>query len=76
MHTPVFSVVRRTPTAFEADMLIEALRSNGFHPLDLATASHFSLAGADIAFHIEVPTNELVAARKFFEQLDNGRNRK
>ena len=52
-------------------MLIASLRSAGLHPLDLNTASHFSLAGAEIEFHIEVPTEELAAARDLLEGCDD-----
>jgi hypothetical protein len=40
-------------------MPIAALRSAGLHPLALDTASHFSFAGADISYHIELPTSEV-----------------
>lgn len=52
-------------------MLITYMRSAGLHPLELNTSSHFSLAGADIAFRIEVPTNELSAAREFLTSHDD-----
>lgn len=64
MNTPTFSVVRTARTAIEADMLIAQLRTSGLHPLDLQTASHISLGGADVSFHVEVPTEELEAARE------------
>lgn len=63
MNTPAFSVARTARTAIEADMLIALLRTSGLHPLELQTASHISLGGADVSFHIEVPTEELSAAR-------------
>ena len=46
-------------------MLIAAMRSAGLHPLALDSASaldaasHFSFAGADISYHIELPTSEV-----------------
>lgn len=64
-------MVRTTRTAIEADLLIAGLRSAGLHPLDLDTASHFSLAGADVSFHIEVPTSEVSAAREFLKSQDD-----
>ena len=67
MNTPAFSLVRTVRTAVEADMLITFMRNAGLHPLDLNTSSHFSLAGADVEFRIEVPTEELNAAREFFK---------
>ena len=51
-------------------MLIAALRGQGLHPLDLETAGHFSLAGAEIAFQVQVPTVEVGAAREFLEAFD------
>jgi hypothetical protein len=71
MNNPAFSVVRTVRTAVEADMLIAFMRSAGLHPLDLVTSSHISLAGADIAFHIEVPTDELNQAREFLGSQDD-----
>jgi hypothetical protein len=70
METPEFSVVRTTRTAIEAGMVIAALRSQGHHPLDLETAEHFSLAGAEIAFRVQVPTGEMAEARQFLDTLD------
>jgi hypothetical protein len=70
MNAPAFSVVRTVRTQAEAEMLISFLRSAGLHPLDLDTSSHFSLAGADISFHIEVPTTELEPARELLKSHD------
>jgi hypothetical protein len=67
MNAPSFSVVRTVRTAAEADMLIAFLRSEGLHPLDINTSAHFSLAGAEIDFPIEVPTEELEAARELLK---------
>ena len=67
MNAPAFSVIRTTQTAIEAEMLIAELRCAGFHPLELDTASHFSLAGADMSFHIEVPTTEANEARALLD---------
>jgi hypothetical protein len=65
MNAPAFSVVKTTRTAIEADLLIAAMRGEGLHPLDLQTAGHFSLAGTDVSFHIQVPSVELAAAGEF-----------
>ena len=70
MNTPAFSVVRTTRTAIEADLLIAAMRSEGLHPLDLQTAGHFSLAGTDVSFHIQVPTAELAEVGEFLKVYD------
>ena len=74
MNAPAISVVRTVRTAVEADMLITFMRSAGLHPLDLNTSSHFSLAGVDIEFRIEVPTEELKAAGDFLNGYDDSVN--
>ncbi len=71
MNTPAFSVVRTVRTAFEADMLVAFLRTEGLHPIDINTSAHFSLAGAEIDFPIEVPTEELEAARELLKGYDH-----
>jgi hypothetical protein len=71
MNEPAFSVIRTTRTAIEADLLIASLRSAGFHPSDLDTTPHFSLAGVDVSYHIEVPTAESSAAREFLRSHDS-----
>ena len=63
MYTPAFSVAQTSATAIDADLRIAALRSAGFHPLDLDTASNFTTAFTDIAYRISVPTDELSAAK-------------
>lgn len=70
MNTPAFSVARTTRTAIEADLLISALRSEGLHPLDLQTAGHISLGGADVSYHIQVPTSELDQVAEFLKAYD------
>ena len=52
-------------------MLIAVLRGAGFHPVDLVTSAHFSLAGADIAFRVEVPTSEASEAVEFLDAHDS-----
>jgi len=71
MSASAFSVIRTTRTAIEADLLIAVLRSNGLHPLDLNTAAHFSFAGTDVSYHVEVPTPEAKEAKKFLQALEN-----
>ena len=71
MNIPAFSVAKSSRTEAEAQMLIASMRSAGLHPLDLATASHFSLAGAETEFQIEVPTEELNAARELLQGHDD-----
>ncbi len=52
-------------------MLITFMRSEGLHPLDISLSSHFSLAGAGIEFPIQVPTEELDAARALLKGNDD-----
>ncbi len=70
MNAPTFTTVRTARTLIEADMLSAVLRQEGLHPLELGTAAHFSLAGAEIEYPIQVPTAEMVAARKILESCD------
>lgn len=70
MYTPAFSVAQTSATAIDADLRIAALRSAGFHPLDLDTASNFTMAFTDIAYRISVPTDELSAAKDFLNSFD------
>ena len=67
MSTPAFTVVRTARTAVEAEMMIAALRAAGLHPVDLNRSSHFTLAGADVSFHHEAPTEEAEEARDFLK---------
>ena len=71
MNPPAFSVVRTVRTAVQADMLISFLRGEGLHPNDINTSAHFSLAGAEIDFPIEVPTEELDAAQELLKAYDS-----
>jgi hypothetical protein len=64
MNAPDFTVIRTTRTAIEADLMIAALRSSGLNPRDLETMSHFSLAGADVSYYVEVPASEVAAAKE------------
>lgn len=65
MEISAFTTVYSTRTSIEADALIAALRAAGFHPSDLEMSSHFSVAGMEPGFYIEVPTSEAEAAREF-----------
>jgi len=71
MKTPVFSVLRTTQTTSEADLLIAAMRIAGLHPLDLDTTSHYSFAGLNISYPVEIPTEELDVAREFLRSYDS-----
>jgi hypothetical protein len=69
MNPPAFSVVHTTSTAMEAEMLMTVLRGGGLHPLDLNMSAHFSLAGAEISFPIQVPTEEADAAKELLLEV-------
>ncbi len=64
MYTKICSSVRQ----FEADLIIVALRENGFNPLDLSTSPHVQLAGCDQAYYVELPDSEAEEAREFLKQ--------
>ena len=62
MDTPAFATVRTVRTLMEADVIITALRSAGLNPVEQGMAGHFSLAGSDLEYPVQVPTEELAAA--------------
>jgi hypothetical protein len=45
-------------------MMLAALGAAGLHPLELSTSSHFSVAGVDVSFPIDVPVSEAEDARE------------
>ena len=57
-------VIARFPNLVEAELVVCYLRSNGFTPMDIPTASHFSLAGVDQFYHVHIPSEEADDARK------------
>ena len=67
MDIPAFTTIRTVRTAAEADLILSALRAAGLHPVEFSLSPHFSLAGTDVSFPIEVPTSEAEAARKIVE---------
>jgi demethylmenaquinone methyltransferase/2-methoxy-6-polyprenyl-1,4-benzoquinol methylase len=67
MTNPTFTTIRTVRTAVEAGLALSLLRNAGFHPVEISTSSHFSVAGVDISYPIEVPVSEAVEARKFLE---------
>ena len=67
MSTPAFSTVRTERTLIQADVIIAALASAGLHPREPDTFGHWSLAGVDIQYKVEVPTEELDAAREVLQ---------
>jgi hypothetical protein len=64
MHLATFATVFSSRTQSEADLVIGLLRSSGLHPLDLFTSPHFSIAGVDAGYRVEVPQQELETARE------------
>ena len=70
MKAPAFTIVHTTQTAGQADMMIAALQAAGMHPVELDRSSHFTLASADVSFHVEVPTEEAEEARNFLKSYD------
>ena len=70
MTAKAFSVVHAARTSIEAELRISYLRGAGFHPVDLGTASHIYSFGADVAYYIEVPTQEAEAAKEFLRSFD------
>jgi hypothetical protein len=58
-----------TPNLAEADLLVSALRAAGLHPLEVRTWPHITLAGAEIAYTVEVPSEENELARFVMKDL-------
>jgi hypothetical protein len=54
-------------TEMEADRVVDALLSAGFHPADLDASAHFEFAGEEASFRIEVPAGEANAASEFLK---------
>jgi hypothetical protein len=71
MNTEARSIIWKASTGIEADSLLGALRSAGFHPSIMASFSPGSHTGAEVTLHIEVPTTETSAATEFLKSHDN-----
>jgi hypothetical protein len=67
MSNSAFTTVRRARTASEADLMISVLRSAGLHPVELSLSPHFGLAGAEVDFPIQVPSEEHAAAKEILD---------
>jgi hypothetical protein len=67
MSNSAFTTVRTTQTASEADLMISVLRSAGLHPVELSLSPHFTLAGAEVFFPIQVPSEEHAAAKALLD---------
>ena len=70
MSTQPFTTIRSTRTQPEAELLISVLQQSGLHPVELGTAGHFSLAGADIEFAVRVPIDEAAEARQVLKDYE------
>jgi hypothetical protein len=70
MSTQTFTTIRSARTQAEVALLISVLRQAGLHPLDFDTAGHYSLAGADIDYAVQVPTAEAAEARDVLTSHD------
>ena len=70
MSTQTFTTIRSVRTQAEAALVISLLRQAGLHPLDFGTAGHYSLAGADIDYAVQVPTAEAAEARAVLTSHD------
>jgi hypothetical protein len=57
-----------------AGMIHEILTSRGMHPRPLDTASHISIAGADLWYHIYVPKEEAEKAKKVLTEFVDEKN--
>ena len=70
MTTQAFTKVRSAQTQAEAGLLISVLQQSGLHPLELDTAGHFSLAGVDVDYSVQVPSEEAEEARAILATFD------
>jgi hypothetical protein len=62
--------LKQTRTQIEAELLISRLRAAGLHPSDLRIWPHVTLAGADLFYRIEVPSEEAEAASQIIRATD------
>lgn len=74
MDNPSFTTVRTAKTAIEADLLNGMLSGAGLHPVELSMSSHFSVAGVDISFAVQVPTTEAAAAKDLLDSYESSNN--
>ena len=71
MTNPAFTTVRSARTQAEAGLLISVLQQASLHPLELGTYGHWSLAGVDIDYSVQVPSDEAEEARNVLNAFDN-----
>jgi hypothetical protein len=70
MSTQAFTTVRSARTQVEAGLLISLLQQSGLHPLELGTAGHYSLAGVDVDYSVQVPSEEAEEAKNILTAYD------
>ena len=49
-------------------MVQSRLEAEGFHPLDVQQSPHYTLAGNDEAYYVEVPTSEAHQVRAWLTE--------
>jgi hypothetical protein len=64
--------LRQTRTQIEADLVISRLRAAGLHPSDLRIWPHVTLAGADLFYGVDVPSEELEVADQIIRSAEPG----
>ena len=63
----VFKEIYATRDYGEAVTTISLLMASGFHPLELQTSSHVSIAGADVYYYVQVSDEESESAKEFLK---------
>jgi hypothetical protein len=70
MSTQAFTTVRSARTQVEAALIISILQQAGLNPLELGTAGHYSLAGVDVDYSVQVPSEEAEEAKEVLTAYD------
>ena len=68
MSAPTFTIIRTVRTHAEAGLLVSILQQAGLHPMELDTASNFSIGGAEIDYAVRVPNSEATEAREILSE--------
>ncbi len=68
----MFQRLQQTRTQIEADLLISRLRAAGLHPADLRIWPNVMLAGAELFYSVDVPTEEIESASQIIQVADSG----
>lgn len=64
----MFQKVHQAQTQIEAEMAVSLLAAAGLHPAEVRPWPHIMFAGADLGFWVEVPAEEVEAARQILSQ--------